>query len=272
MGQDEKSTRQTAWLSFLRLLGRSRVPPTMNRLSSRVFEGAKRLSWRLALTIGIGSTMAAGQVPNPIVTEEEVRSALAHVTVEKIEFVVPPSAATAEMSLAKGFFNRPEVQYFSGMTTASWKEKWQLFSESLVRKATEKGLDAASLERCLRALNRGRTRETRLEPPLPNVGRISGRDTRPETPELQKRDQERARERYEADLKDLELHPERWNYPPLAVVPVGAYLAKYAGGDCWIVACKWESLPGDGTAPLGHVMVWAIDAKSTATVAYATCD
>lgn len=65
-------------------------------------------------------------------------------------------------------------------------------------------------------------------------------------------------------------------YPDdLAIAPVGAYLATYDKGDCWIIVCKWEYTSEGENSPettLGHVMIWAMDAASQKVLAFVSCD
>jgi hypothetical protein len=56
-----------------------------------------------------------------------------------------------------------------------------------------------------------------------------------------------------------------------AVLPVGAYLAKYAGEEIWILVCKWEGMPPEGSVHLSHVRIWALRAADQAVLAFRTC-
>ena len=203
----------------------------------------------------------------PITTAAELRAAASDVPVAKIDFALPDKESAAEEALAKRFFNQPEEHRYSGMTTADWSAKWQLFTDSLIAKAKSQSFDSRSLELCLRALNRGRNRQTMLWPT---------RDQeffRPGTPQEQiDAFEKKAEEKYQLALKEREKNPEQWQDESLAVVPVAAYLGQYSNGDCWIVVCKWEMISKQEAIPLGHIMVWALDTRSAAVVGYVSCD
>lgn len=205
--------------------------------------------------------------PKPILTEAEVRAAAADVTVAKIDFLVPEKESAAEDTLSGRFFNQPAEHRYSGLTNANWEAKWQLFSDALVAAARQQKLDAPSLEACLKALNRGRNRQTMLWPFKENA--VFGEDTSPaEIAAFEKQ----AEEKYQRALQEREKSPERWYNNSLAIVPVGAYLARHPQGECWIVVCKWEMISQSDPYPLGHIMVWALDAKTARVVGYVTCD
>jgi len=84
--------------------------------------------------------------------------------------------------------------------------------------------------------------------------------------------------------KDKDVQPERYYNERLAIIPVGAYLAKYVKGDCWIIVCHWEDIidekqleklpPEKAQAALclAHIMIWAMDVKTAEVIAYVTCD
>jgi hypothetical protein len=203
----------------------------------------------------------------PIVTDAELRTAASDAPVAKIDFAVPEKESLVEEALAKRFFNQPEEHRYSGMTNADWSAKWQMFSQALVTKAKAQGYDSSSLEACLRALNRGRNRQTMLWP---------ARDQElfpPDTPnEKMEAFEKKAEEKFRLALKEREKHPEQWYNDSSAIVPVAAYLARHAKGECWIVVCKWEMISKEKVLPLGHIMVWALDTKSASVVGYATCD
>ena len=61
------------------------------------------------------------------------------------------------------------------------------------------------------------------------------------------------------------------------LLPYGAFLARRAGEDVWVIPCGWESgyqPPTDGvTHPVkvGHIRVWALLASSGEQVGYSTC-
>jgi len=75
-----------------------------------------------------------------------------NVTVSKIDLVIPDKESDASIMLSDNFFNKPDEYIFDEATSDYWREKWQEFSASLISKAKKSGLDAASLERCLKAL------------------------------------------------------------------------------------------------------------------------
>jgi len=84
--------------------------------------------------------------------------------------------------------------------------------------------------------------------------------------------EKRGKEKFELALKDREKHPEQYYDDSLAIVPVAAYLARHAKGECWILVCKWEYLVSGAPSALGHTKVWALDVKSALVVGYVTCD
>lgn len=202
----------------------------------------------------------------PLVLDADVRSAAAAVSVAKIDYLVPGDGTAAEIALATDFFNRPELRADLPVTTANWDTQWQSFSDALVAKAKAQNLESTRLEACLRALNRGRNRQTLLSP-------HRERKIFPDhTPAAQiKAFEQEAEKNYHLALQERNEHPERWYDNSFAIVPVAAYAARHAQGDCWIVVCKWETGSKE-PRPLVHVKVWAFDTKSTAVVGYATCD
>jgi len=208
----------------------------------------------------------------PIVSATELRAAATNAPVARIDFLIPKEKATVETALAERFFNRPEEHLYSGLTDADWEGKWRLFSDSLVEKAKSGGLDSTSLEACLRALNRGRNRQTMLEPMRPNEDLLVGGRITKEMIEEQKREQEKQRREYDEAVRRRDEHPEEFNNDSLAVVPVAAYLGRYVAGECWIVVCKWEKNSKNGSSRLGHIMIWAMDTKTATVVAYVSCD
>jgi hypothetical protein len=203
----------------------------------------------------------------PIVTDAELRTAASNVLIARIDFAVPDKKSAAEDALAKRFFNQPEEHRYSGMTNVDWIAKWQLFSQALVTKAKAQGFDSSSLEACLRALNRGRNQQTMFRPD--QVEELFPPGTPNEKIEASKK---KAEEKLQLALKDREKHPERWYEDSDAIVPVAAYLARHAKGECWIIVCKWEITSKDEALPLGHIKVWALDTKSASVVGYVTCD
>jgi hypothetical protein len=220
--------------------------------------------------VGLGASRLP--TPAPILTDDELRAAAAEAPVVRVDLFVPDEERAAEDALAKRFFNRPEEHRYSGMTSADWTVKWQLFSDALIEKSANLGFDSTSLQACLRALNRGRNRQTMLWPKPPDEGLLVGPKTTAAEIDAQKRDQEKQRQDYEVALRRREMHSELWYDDSLGIVPVGAYLAKHSKGECWIIVCKWETVFREDAAPLGHVMVWALDTKTASVVAYVTCD
>ena len=58
----------------------------------------------------------------------------------------------------------------------------------------------------------------------------------------------------------------------LPVLPVGAYLTSQNGNPAWIIVVKWEALSMSGKPdPMGHVRVFAFDAKSVKLLGGVTC-
>ena len=105
----------------------------------------------------------------------------------------------------------------------------------------------------------------------------------PGTPEEKIREDRKVGEKQVAEQwAEIRAHPEHYYDESLAIIPVGAYFAKYSKGDCWIIVCKWEHSPTEKKLSklspekaqicLGHIMIWAMDAKTNTVVAYVTCD
>jgi hypothetical protein len=226
----------------------------------------------LTLVVFLPVRLFAGKYepPKPIVTPAELAAAAAEVPVMRLDFTLPEEKNALESSdaLSKRFFNTPEEMRYGGVTSTDWRKKWDLFAKALIDKAANNKLDASSLEKCLTALNHGRTKQT-----MNGVVDLSSFENFKKTKEEIEKQEKEAKLEREKREKDQEDHPERYYDETLAIVPVGAYLAKYAKGDCWIIICKWESFfekqPAVG---LGHIMVWAMDAKTCSIVAYVTCD
>lgn len=217
----------------------------------------------------LATVLLAAALPKaaPIITAEELRKAAAEVPVSKIDFSVPEKTRAAEDVLVRRFFNQPEENKYSGVTSENWGEKWDLFSASLTPKARAAGLDSVSLVRCLRALNKGKNRQTMLEAPLSESIIIPGM-----TDGQIEADRKASETKYQAAQQERAQHPQRWYDENLAVIPVGAYLAHYKGGECWIIVCKWENSSTGQIAPLEHIMIWVMDGKDASVVAYVTCD
>lgn len=193
-------------------------------------------------------------------------------TVAKIDWLLPSDSSAAENALWNKFFNQPEEYIFDEVSSANWHAKWCLFSAALVAKARKKKLDGKSLEKCLRALNYGKTTQTMLVPsiqmPLMEIPR---NEEHAKEIDLKQKEREAA---YELALKEREKNPEEWYNKHLAIIPVGAHLARHAKGECWIIVCKWEiaSESPANARKLGHIMIWAMDTKTADVVAYVTCD
>jgi hypothetical protein len=214
--------------------------------------------------------LVAGPLPDPkpIITADELRTAAAEAPVIKIDLSLPEK--DAEVSLAKRFFKQPEERRYTGITTADWSKKWDLFAGSLISKANQTGLDWQSLEKCLRALNKGRNEQTMCGPIEPDATILPG------SPEDNENFRKKAEKEYQEALKDKEKNPEKYYDKHLAIIPVGAYLAKYSKGECWIIVCKFGFLSEGETSPagLGGIMIWALDTRSTTVVVYtgSECD
>ena len=227
----------------------------------------------LALVAFLPVRLLAGkyELPKPIITPEELAAAAAEVPVMRLDFTLPEEKNALESSdaLSNRFFNQPEEMRYGGVTSKDWRRKWDLFAKALVQKATANKLDAVSLEKCLKALNHGRTLQT-----LGGYPMYCAPIYPPGTPEEKIEADRKAGERKVAeDWEKIRAHPERYYDETLAIIPVGAYLSKYVKGECWIIVCKWEYFfekqPEEG---LGHIRVWAMDTKTCAVVAYVTCD
>lgn len=211
----------------------------------------------------------------PIVTAEQLQIAVAEAPVSKIDWVLPEDADTASDALSQRFFNQPAQRRYEGLTIERWREKWDHFASSLVSKAGALHLDEESLKQSLQRLNYGRNLQTALYPAMPNEVDFFNPTEKDKKAAADRLKAERAI--YEERLKEREKNPETYFNDHLAVVPVGAYLARHAHGECWIVVCVWDytsdQQPGkDELTTISHVMVWAIDTKTGAVLAYATCD
>jgi len=215
------------------------------------------------LFCGIGC-LAARPVPEKIASLDQLKKAAFDAEVSAIKFTVPATPSDAERALSDRYFNKPLDERFSGVTTTEWQKKWDLMAAVLIEKAKTARLDSKSLESCLATLNYGRTDETKavvgISDPLIDI------DTAPEEAERLKRETQAKRA---ASVKWAAEHPEELKCRD-AAIPVGAYLAKYAHGSCWIIVCKWESAGPE--APMGHIRVWALDTVTHKTIAYVTCD
>ncbi|MDR0902370.1 MAG: hypothetical protein LBM92_06340 [Opitutaceae bacterium] len=57
-------------------------------------------------------------------------------------------------------------------------------------------------------------------------------------------------------------------------LPVGAYLARHAKGECWIIVAQWGIIKDDNAknCSLGHLGAWAMDIASGYYIAWATCN
>jgi hypothetical protein len=208
--------------------------------------------------------LAARPVPEKIESLSQLRKAASDAEVAVIDFTVPEPEEAAERALSDRYFNKPLDERFSGVTTSDWERKWDLMAEVFVEKAVDGKLDSESLRACLRSLNHGHTIETALCPVPPGC-------TLPPENETKDKEAKRLREeqaKYDALMEERKAHPDNWESPE-ATIPIGAYLAKYARGSCWIIVCKWEVANG---SHLGHIRVWALDTLSHKTVAYVTCD
>src|SRR5664280_504323 len=202
------------------------------------------------LLCGIGC-LAARPVPEKIASLDQLKKAACDTEVGAIEFMVPATPSDAERALSHRYFNKPLDERFSGVTAAEWQKKWDLLAAVLIEKTKTARLDAKSLEACLRALNYGRTEETK-----DCVGKNNTFTTSDTPPEEVKRLERKVQAEYEAELRKVADHPEILECRD-AAIPVGAYLAKYARGSCWIIVCKWE-VP-EPEMPMGHIRVWALD-------------
>jgi len=228
----------------------------------------------LALVAFLPVRLWAGkqETPKPIVTPAELTSAAAEVPVMRLDFTLPVEKNALESSdaLSNRFFNQPEEMRYGSVTSIDWRKKWDLFAKALIDKAANNNLDATSLRRCVTALNYGRIKQTLL---IPAAADENEPFYKPGTPDAKIEEEKVKRwEREAKALKERDDHPERYYNDNLAIVPVGAYLAKYSKGTCWVIVCKWEDMVENGPTHLGHIMVWAMDAKTSAVVAYASCD
>ena len=189
------------------------------------------------------------------------------VTVSELDLVLPPNKDKASDFLGDHFFNTPEEMLFSGIGSNNWQQKWELFSSSLINKAERLGFDSTSLEMALSALNKGRTTDTMLclatsyRNPPPNA-------TAGELEKLQKAEEEE----YQAQRRKQEQDPERYYNTKLALIPVAAHFTRCSSGYCWIILCKWETTSATEETTMGHIMAWAVEAKTQAVLGYVTCD
>jgi len=237
----------------------------------------------LALVAFVPVRLFAGKYepPKPIVTPVELAAAAAEVPVIRLDFTLPEEKDPMESdALSKRFFNQPEEMRYGGVISTDWRKKWDLFAKALVNKATANKRDPNSLEKCLRTLNHGRTMQT-----LGGYPMYCDPIYPPGTPEEKiKEDRKTGEKQVAKQWEEIRAHPERYYNESLAIIPVGAYLAKYAKGDCWIIVCKTgdsfnekdlAKLPPETAQAalcMAHIMVWAMDTKTSAVVAYAGCD
>ncbi|AWI09104.1 hypothetical protein CKA38_07515 [Ereboglobus luteus] len=200
-------------------------------------------------------------------TDSDLRDAVARVIVEKSDFRLPIDPANAAKLLAKQFFDQPADIQFSSISTENWHAKWQIFAGALVANAKARSLNSPSLQKCLQALNEGRNQQTILYP-IKHEQR-SDHTLSPEIIASTKKDVETD---YQSALEHWKNHPEKWHNERLAIIPVAAYAASSARGECWIIVCKWEYSVAGKSLPLRHVMAWALDARTSEVIAYVTCD
>ncbi|MFT3867064.1 MAG: hypothetical protein QM715_01075 [Nibricoccus sp.] len=207
------------------------------------------------------------QPPKPIVTPKELAAAAAEVPVKRLDLTLPEVKDPMDSdALSDFFFNRPELQKFHGMITENWRGKWDILSGALVATAKKQKLESAGLARCLAKLNYGQNAQTRLRafyvPPVSAIDKSQ-----------KEIDDERIAGEKQATIEEEELKRNPRYDETLASVPIAAYLAKYPKGECWIIVCAWEYAP---TAPqtqqcMGHIRVWAMDAKTAEVIAYESC-
>lgn len=196
-----------------------------------------------------------------------------NVIVSKIDFMVLDDKEGESNQLSSKFFNQPEEYIFDEVTSDNWRNKWQKFSRALIGKAQQSGLDAASLERCISALNQGKNLQTAAVPFFPLE-----MSPPPDAPEEEQKAYEKKNKEqqaaYKLAMKEREENPDPYYMKDLAIIPVGAYLARHAKGECWIIVCKWEYMSENAIPPrsLGHIMIWAMDTKTAKVIAYTTCD
>ena len=74
------------------------------------------------------------------------------VLVAQIAEPLPHDKSKREQFLWDTFANKPQEQKFIYYHPVDWKQDFATFAQTLVRKATEKSLDAASLSRALAAI------------------------------------------------------------------------------------------------------------------------
>ena len=221
------------------------------------------------------------EIPKPIITPDEIAAAAAEVPVMRLDFTLPEEKEPMQShALSTRFFNTPEEMRYGGVTSTGWRNKWDLFADALLKNASQNKLNTEDLKKCLNALNHGRTSQTLdgypiyCEPFYPQG-----------TPkEKIKADREAGEKKVAEDCARIQAHPEQHYNENLAIIPVGAYLAKYPKGDCWIIVCKWEDIVDETqlakippekvkiVLSMGHIMVWALDAKTAEAIAYTSCD
>lgn len=57
----------------------------------------------------------------------------------------------------------------------------------------------------------------------------------------------------------------------VAILPVGAYLAKSGQDDVWIIVWKWEFASKDKAMLLGHISITAFRANDQVVIGYVSC-
>jgi len=75
------------------------------------------------------------------------------VIVRKMKEDLPAKEPDIWEFLSSHFINNPEVDAFSTLTTAQWKEWLPFFEQGLIAKAKKESLDAESLQQCLIAVS-----------------------------------------------------------------------------------------------------------------------
>lgn len=74
------------------------------------------------------------------------------VVVRKIDETLPDDEEKTSAFLRAHFANKPEEKRFDHVATTAWDSAWQMFANSLTRRAAETGLDSESLQKVLDAL------------------------------------------------------------------------------------------------------------------------
>ena len=219
---------------------------------------------RLVLFLALAPLLTFAEPAPKLVNEvAEIDQIANDLIVATTNIELPANESDRARYLWDTFANKPEEKQFAGITTKDWRAKWDRLAGLLVKKAAEASLDSENLRLSLKSLRHGQTEMT-MGVPVPAIQSSWG-DT-DETREAHRKELNAARQQRWAEVLR---NPDAWP-TSTATVPVSAYLAHHAGGDCWIIISKWEN-----AAPalaLGHIRIWAVDCATHKIIGFTGCD